>query len=76
MTVNDIILHAAMDNLPLGGIGNSGMGAYHGETGFKTFSHARGVLYQGLLSPAQFITPPYTNKHHRFVDRILGSFQT
>jgi coniferyl-aldehyde dehydrogenase len=43
ITRNDFMLHAAIDGAPFGGVGNSGMGAYHGKTGFDTFSHYRTV---------------------------------
>jgi coniferyl-aldehyde dehydrogenase len=43
ITRNDFLLHAAIDGAPFGGVGNSGMGAYHGKTGFDTFSHYRTV---------------------------------
>lgn len=44
VTLNDVMQHAALESLPFGGIGQSGMGAYHGIDGFRTFSHARAVL--------------------------------
>lgn len=44
--INDTILHIAGDNMGFGGVGNSGMGAYHGKVGFDTFSHKKSVLYQ------------------------------
>ncbi len=44
VTLNDIFLHYTVEDLPFGGLGASGMGAYHGKTGFETFSHARAVL--------------------------------
>ncbi len=46
VTVNDVIFHNAMEDLPFGGVGPSGMGNYHGADGFKTFSHARAVYRQ------------------------------
>jgi coniferyl-aldehyde dehydrogenase len=45
-TVNDVLFHNAMEDLPFGGVGPSGMGNYHGQDGFKTFSHARAVYRQ------------------------------
>ncbi len=42
--INDTVIHLTADTLPFGGVGESGMGAYHGETGFNTFSHKKGVL--------------------------------
>jgi coniferyl-aldehyde dehydrogenase len=57
--VNDVIVHAMVEDLPFGGVGGSGMGSYHGRHGFNTFSHARGVVRAGLLSPRALMSPPY-----------------
>lgn len=58
--LNDCLVHFAQENLPFGGVGPSGMGAYHGVTGFETFSHARSVFDASALSPArQFMKPPF-----------------
>lgn len=48
LVVNDTVIQGAMANLPFGGIGPSGMGAYHGEAGFLTFSHRRSVISRSL----------------------------
>lgn len=59
--INDVVLHASMDDLPFGGIGASGMGNYHGPEGFRTFSHARAVFRQTPLDFARLagLKPPY-----------------
>ncbi|MBX9796234.1 coniferyl aldehyde dehydrogenase [Sphingomonas sp.] len=61
VTVNDVIFHVSMENLPFGGIGPSGMGAYHGHDGFKTFSHAKAIYRQPKLDVAKLagLKPPY-----------------
>ncbi|SKC04947.1 coniferyl aldehyde dehydrogenase [Sphingopyxis flava] len=61
VTVNDVLFHNAMDDLPFGGIGPSGMGNYHGLDGFRTFSHARAVYRQPKLDVAGLagFKPPY-----------------
>lgn len=61
VTVNDVIFHISMDELPFGGIGASGMGAYHGPEGFRTFSHARAVYRQPRWNIARLagLEPPY-----------------
>lgn len=59
VTINNTLLHYAQDDLPFGGVGASGIGAYHGVEGFRTFSHARGVLVQGRRNPANLLRPPY-----------------
>ncbi|EGW01285.1 Aldehyde dehydrogenase, dimeric NADP-preferring [Cricetulus griseus] len=48
-TANDVIVHITVPTLPFGGVGNSGMGAYHGKKSFKTFSHSRSCLVKALL---------------------------
>lgn len=60
--VNDTILHLANPNLPFGGIGESGLGSYHGIFGFKTFSHERSIMRQTKLSLAPQLAPPYNAK--------------
>jgi len=61
VTVNDVAMHYLADGLPFGGVGESGMGAYHGEHGFLRFSHERGVLSQTPLDLAGLtgLRPPY-----------------
>ena len=61
VTVNDVLFHNAMEDLPFGGIGPSGMGNYHGVDGFRTFSHARAVYRQPRLDVAGLggFKPPY-----------------
>ena len=49
VTVNDVVMHVAQENLPFGGVGPSGMGAYHGIDGFKTFSHTKSVYRQSKI---------------------------
>lgn len=60
--VNTTVMHFSHADLPFGGIGESGVGNYHGEYGFKTFSHERAVLRQGPLSFLHTFFPPYTEK--------------
>jgi len=61
VTVNDVIMHIAQEDLPFGGVGPSGMGSYHGHDGFKTFSHAKAVYTQSKLVSklAAAMKPPY-----------------
>ena len=65
VTVNDTLMHVAHDNLPFGGVGSSGWGAYHGEHGFLRFSHQKGVFLQAKWSPAAWLYPPYGAKFER-----------
>jgi len=61
VTVNDVLFHNAMEDLPFGGVGPSGMGNYHGQDGFKTFSHCRAVYRQSGLDVGKLsgFKPPY-----------------
>jgi coniferyl-aldehyde dehydrogenase len=59
VTVNDTLLHYVVDDLPFGGIGPSGMGAYHGEEGFKSLSHVKGVFTQARLNFAGLMRAPF-----------------
>jgi coniferyl-aldehyde dehydrogenase len=76
VTINDTLLHAAIESLPFGGIGASGMGSYNGKTGFDTFSHAkpilevRGLLGSNLLKGTKPIHPPYGKKAERLIRRL------
>jgi coniferyl-aldehyde dehydrogenase len=64
-SINDVAVHVLQDNIPFGGSGNSGMGNYHAEFGFRTFSHARGV-YRGIRAdPLAVLRPPYTDRTRR-----------
>ncbi len=62
MSVNSVLMHCLQDDLPFGGVGMSGMGAYHGRDGFRRFSHARGVYRPGRFSGFEFLAPPYRLK--------------
>tara|TARA_B100001057_G_scaffold129516_1_gene128580 strand:- start:5460 stop:6875 length:1416 start_codon:yes stop_codon:yes gene_type:complete len=64
VTVNDVISHIQMEDLPFGGIGPSGMGSYHGYDGFKEFSHAKAVYRQTPINLLKLggLVPPYKKK--------------
>ena len=68
MTINDTLMHIAQENLPFGGIGASGMGAYHGYEGFRTFSHAKSVFIQSRVNAVGLMRPPYG----KLFERMLG----
>jgi coniferyl-aldehyde dehydrogenase len=61
VTLNDVIYHVAQEDLPFGGVGPAGMGAYHGHDGFKTFSHAKSIYKQPKIDIAKLAgsKPPY-----------------
>lgn len=64
VTVNDVVMHVAQEDLPFGGVGPSGMGAYHGLDGFRTFSHAKAIFTQSKVNVAEMagLRPPYGEK--------------
>lgn len=70
VTVNDTVLHFGIHNLPFGGIGPSGMGAYHGRVGFDAFSKALPILWQPRRAGSDLLKPPYS-KVARFIDFII-----
>lgn len=59
LSINDTLMHIAIDDLPFGGIGDSGMGQYHGKEGFERFSQMKPVFKQGRFSPIPWFYPPY-----------------
>ncbi|QLC21839.1 coniferyl aldehyde dehydrogenase [Parasphingopyxis sp. CP4] len=72
-TVNDVIFHIAMDELPFGGVGPSGMGSYTGHEGFKTFSHAKSVYSQAKMDVAKMggFKPPFGKTTKSTIKREL-----
>lgn len=67
VTVNDVISHIQMEDLPFGGVGPSGMGSYHGYDGFKEFSHAKAVYKQTRFNLMKLagLVPPYKKKEEK-----------
>jgi len=64
------VLHVGQDDLPFGGVGESGMGHYHGYEGFLTFSKLRPVFHQARWSSMKLLKPPYG----KLADRLLAFF--
>ncbi|HEX7968942.1 MAG TPA: coniferyl aldehyde dehydrogenase [Stellaceae bacterium] len=58
-SVNETLMHIAVEELPFGGVGASGIGAYHGEIGFQTFSHRKSVFLQSRLNGTWMLRPPF-----------------
>ncbi len=69
--INDTIMHITPDNLPFGGVGNSGMGSYHGKKSFETFSHQRSVLNRKTYFDLSQRYPPFTEKTIKIVKKIM-----
>ena len=74
VTIDDVIFHVSMEDLPFGGVGPSGMGSYHGLDGFRTFSHAKAVYQQSKLDVAKIagLKPPYGDATRKAVARQMG----
>ncbi len=69
--INDCLLHIASSRTPFGGVGNSGMGRYHGYESFRTFSHFKTVLKKSLLFDVSLRYHPFTKKKSEQARRIL-----
>jgi len=65
--INDTLMHVAQDDMPFGGVGTSGMGHYHGEEGFRTFSNAKGVFAKQKINSGKAIHPPHGSLLHKAV---------
>ncbi len=71
VTLNHVLLHLAVPDLPFGGVGPSGMGAYHGKAGFDIFSHAKPVLDKPTRPDPSLMYPPYTSFKAKLLRRFL-----
>lgn len=69
--VNDTIIHLATENMPFGGVGESGMGHYHGKYGFDTFSHLKSIVRKGAWPDPDMRYQPYTALKSRLVKMFL-----
>lgn len=69
--VNNLILHLANPYAPFGGVGGSGQGSYHGEFGFRAFSHERTVMRQGPVGITHWLYPPYRGWKFKFALKFL-----
>lgn len=70
VTVNDTLLHFAANRLPFGGVGPSGMGAYHGRAGFDAMTKALPVLWQSRFAVTDWLRPPYA-RISTLIDRLV-----
>ncbi len=66
VTVNDVLLHAAVESLPFGGIGQSGMGQYHGQSGFDALTHYRSVFHQSSVNFLKLARPLFSRLIRRW----------
>lgn len=70
--INNTLMHVAQDDLPFGGVGPSGMGAYHGIEGFRAMSHAKGVYVQGRWSLPRLLHAPFGRLADQVLTLMLG----
>lgn len=71
MAVNETLMHLACESLPFGGVGASGMGAYHGYDGFVTFSKMKPVFTQARLNTRNLVAPPYGKVFDQLIKTML-----
>lgn len=71
VTINGTLMHYVQDDLPFGGVGDSGIGAYHGKEGFITLTHARGVYRQGRFNAGTLLKPPFGKLTDTITNLIL-----
>lgn len=71
VTVNDVVMHVSVEDLPFGGVGPSGMGRYHGFDGFKTFSNSKAVFTQTRAEVAGFLRPPYGRRLRNLLSKQI-----
>lgn len=69
--INDVVMHLANENLPFGGVGNSGIGNYHGRFGFETFTHQKSVLKKTTWGEPNIKYPPYSAKKLNWIKKLL-----
>lgn len=70
--VNNVLIHLTNPDLPFGGLGASGFGSYHGEHGFRTFSHERSVVYQRRMNLTPLFHPPYARLRSGWLGSLLA----
>ncbi|MEG0793403.1 MAG: aldehyde dehydrogenase family protein, partial [Lachnospiraceae bacterium] len=70
--VNDVVMHLANDHLPFGGVGNSGMGSYHGKSSFTTFTREKSILTGKNFLDLPLRYPPYSSGKLWLLRRIIG----
>ncbi|XP_021863786.2 aldehyde dehydrogenase family 3 member I1, chloroplastic isoform X2 [Spinacia oleracea] len=72
MLINDTILHLTVPGLPFGGVGESGMGYYHGKFSFEAFSHKKSVMYRSFDGDSSVRYPPYTPKKLKLIKSLMS----
>ena len=71
-TINDVVIHLANNHMGFGGVGNSGMGAYHGKAGFDCFTHYKSTLRKGTWLELPVRVPPFSDLKMKIVKLMMG----
>ncbi len=71
ITFNDTLFHIAQPHLPFGGVGPSGMGAYHGESGFRLFSRMTPIFHQSRWNGTSLLNPPYASRFKWLLKQLI-----
>ena len=69
--INEAAFHVAQDDLPFGGVGESGIGHYHGHEGFLALSKAKPIFSRGKFSLGSIISPPYNTRIHQLIYKLF-----
>jgi acyl-CoA reductase-like NAD-dependent aldehyde dehydrogenase len=73
VVVNDVVINQVVPGLPFGGVGNSGMGAFHGRYTFDAFSHSKAVVRRSLWGDLDVRYPPFSNMKDRLLQWLLSA---
>lgn len=71
VSINDTLYHIAQHHMPFGGVGDSGIGAYHGEAGFRTFSKMKPVFRQARFNGVSLLNPPYGARFRQMLKLLV-----
>ena len=71
--INDTVIHLASSGLPFGGVGESGMGSYHGRRSFDTFTHDKSIVDKKTWMDLPIRYQPYTKGKEKLIRRFMGS---
>lgn len=69
--INDVVMHLTNENMPFGGVGNSGIGNYHGKYGFEAFTHQKSVLKRATWGEPNIKYPPYSDKKLNWIKKLM-----